>query len=751
MKKALMALMLVAGLASARTIGQPDPYEYVPFCKACINAASYVMDKGDLWNTVWNRGENGDPNSIKGSYSWPGAAPGVNVYYQWQGKFWFGTDDPDTFVTQTEYGEWEWCPSPENTVGGFFFIGPGKSALDVAAIYHDFLDNGNNVNGRHLGVKVIERVLSWPHKPYGDLFGFECVITYDASQNDAGAPDPLKNVYVAWVYDADLCGADPTDPNIDDLVAFDGYTFGEWDNMSYNPSEQDSFCILSDTTLEGADGLPDGYIIWGDEDAEKEITKAWADAHNAGVMPDSTSYDRPDGSGTYYYYYLLPRNMSYIWDSENPADPNPDIGEGGACAGYIGKAAIYTTATPTDSTNPADPSFRITRAFAHQWWNWESDPPTDESRYQYLTGHHNATGGYRFAPMPYDLGAKEFDYRFVNSYGPFTIASGDTISIVWIGAVGMGLSGGNDNYWRGGEWMPGLRNLMDIGLIAYYTGSGYDPAHPSGPNESLHWQIPVPPVSPFLSYTANPDGIKLVWDKRAEITPDPVSGKLDFQGYAVYRSIYSPQFRDPPLAVFFKPGVPADIQDSIKDDIWPNTKDQITFYSDTTPHQFTDYASGLDGPKPGFPYYYAVTAFDWDEEKIISLESAKDNYLKSSDGAPLPTNMITQSSGDGWKDSVRVVPNPFLGSAVWTATEVVQKVEFQFLPPSCRIDIYTLSGDWVQTLEHRSGIDEGGVGSGTEPWDLLTRNGQRVVSGVYFYKVTVPDGDYMMGKMMVLR
>ena len=294
--------------------------------------------------------------------------------------------------------------------------------------------------------------------------------------------------------------------------------------------------------------------------------------------------------------------------------------------------------------------------------------------------------------------------------------------------------------------MPGLRNLIDAGLIAYYTGSGYDPAHPAGPNEADHWKIPVPPVSPFLSYTANPDGIKLIWDNRAEITPDPVSGALDFTGYAVYRATYSPQFKEPPLAVFFKPGLPDSLKEEIKDDIWPTTKDEITFYSDTIPHTYVDPTA-----KPGFPYYYAVTAFDWDEEKLISLESAKDNYLKTSDGAPSPVNMITASTSDGWKDSVRVVPNPFLGSARWSATEVVQKVEFQNLPSSCRIDIYTLSGDWVQTIEHRSGVNDQGIGSGTENWDLLTRNGQRVVSGVYIFKITTPDGDYMMDKLMVLR
>ncbi len=747
MKRLLPVLGLAVGLASARNLkSQGSGGGYVPF--GIIDAAAYVMDKGDLWNTMWNRGEHGDaPNEIRPSYSWPGSAPGVNVYYLWQGKFWVGAIvGGDTYVTQTEYYEWEWGPSDENTNQGFHYIGPGQSALDVEAIYHDFTDNDNNSGGRHLGIKVIERALSWPHDPYNSLFGYVVGITYNKDENDCGSPDTLENVYVAWVYDADVCGADPTDPHIDDLVMFDGYTFGELDTLQYQGGAEDTLCVLADTTLSGSDGIPDGYIIWGDDPEEKEITKEWADQHNGGVMPDSSFYIRPDNGDTVWYYYLIPHNLSYIWDSDNPSEPGDDTGEDGKCAGYIGMAAIYTSPSPNDSTDPSDPTFRIVRTAAHQWWNWESDPPDDISRYKYLAGHHDATAYYRFAPHPYDLGAKEFDYRFVNSYGPFKIANGDTIWLVWIGAVGMGLNGGPDNVYRGGKYMLGLRQLVEYGLRAYYTGSGCDPAHPCGPTEAPHWKIPIPPPSPFLTYTANPDGIRLIWDNRAELTPDPVTGQFDFAGYAVYRDIYAPQFLDKPLAVFFKPGLPDTVKEKIKEQLWPQWKDEITYY-DSLAHEFED-----PEPKPGFPYYYAVTAFDWDVEKQLSLESAKDNYKKQ-EGAPTPVNMITRSSGDDWKERVRVVPNPFLGSAVWSATEVLNKIEFQNLPPSCRIDIYTLSGDHIVTLNHRSATVGGDAtsGSGTETWDLLTRNGQRVVSGVYIYKITTPDGDYLLGKLMILR
>jgi hypothetical protein len=77
------------------------------------------------------------------------------------------------------------------------------------------------------------------------------------------------------------------------------------------------------------------------------------------------------------------------------------------------------------------------------------------------------------------------------------------------------------------------------------------------------------------------------------------------------------------------------------------------------------------------------------------------------------------------------------------------KVEFRNMP-SCRstVRICTISGDLVAVLSH-----DGREGSGTLPWDLVSRNGQDVTSGVYLFSVEPEGGGYprTIGKFVVIR
>jgi hypothetical protein len=60
------------------------------------------------------------------------------------------------------------------------------------------------------------------------------------------------------------------------------------------------------------------------------------------------------------------------------------------------------------------------------------------------------------------------------------------------------------------------------------------------------------------------------------------------------------------------------------------------------------------------------------------------------------------------------------------------------------VRIFTLAGDLVEILTPES--QEGG----TSYWDLISRNGQDVVSGIYLYSVESPSGS-TIGKMVVVR
>jgi hypothetical protein len=68
---------------------------------------------------------------------------------------------------------------------------------------------------------------------------------------------------------------------------------------------------------------------------------------------------------------------------------------------------------------------------------------------------------------------------------------------------------------------------------------------------------------------------------------------------------------------------------------------------------------------------------------------------------------------------------------------------FKNLPALCKISIFSLSGDLVDEIDHIDGSD-------IEYWDLISRNQQSVVSGLYIY--VVEDGtDKHVGKFSIFR
>ena len=64
------------------------------------------------------------------------------------------------------------------------------------------------------------------------------------------------------------------------------------------------------------------------------------------------------------------------------------------------------------------------------------------------------------------------------------------------------------------------------------------------------------------------------------------------------------------------------------------------------------------------------------------------------------------------------------------------------------IRIYSLNGDLVAEVDH-----DGRDGRGEASWNLVSRNGQQVASGVYLYCVRAEDAgfDDVIGKFVVVR
>lgn len=411
---------------------------------------------GDVWNYVSDYGvpAGGDMNSGLFGFDWPGGE-GHN-YYIWGSYLAVGTKvNGIPYVTYSNYPRGEWG------AGNIEYAPLPYSDYDVIAVCQDFMDeNPWNASGRHTGLLIKERVLSWKSDPmlrFANALVFG--ITYDKDQCDiAGAGDTLKEVYLALWIDADVSGSDYTDPHIDDLVDFDG-----WDGPSTNTDEIDSITLLPDGTyLPYPDGVPDEYLVFGDEPDEHTL--------NGDTL-------------------IVSRSLSYMFDWDNYAEPGWDVGENGHSTGYIGASLIYAPPSPSDSVWVEDEdTLRMVRPAAHMWWDWENDPQTDADVYNYLSGHAPFYPGGNILPPPSYLGEGPFDYRFFLSAGPFDIADRETVYVIYGLGVGEGINGDNENVYYNPQWLPGLRHVIDRIWKEYYNGSKKsDPFHPSGLTEDTHW------------------------------------------------------------------------------------------------------------------------------------------------------------------------------------------------------------------------------------------------------------------------
>lgn len=115
---------------------------------------------------------------------------------------------------------------------------------------------------------------------------------------------------------------------------------------------------------------------------------------------------------------------------------------------------------------------------------------------------------------------------------------------------------------------------------------------------------------------------------------------------------------------------------------------------------------------------------------------------------------------DSMLEEVKVVPNPYVVRSEYDLDYTYRKMYFTNLPNECTINIYTLSGDLIKTIEHNTEfyrIDEGDsilvndVTNGAASWDILTDNQQIPAPGLYLYKVMTPDGSSYIGKFAIIK
>ncbi|MBD3291272.1 T9SS type A sorting domain-containing protein [candidate division KSB1 bacterium] len=242
-------------------------------------------------------------------------------------------------------------------------------------------------------------------------------------------------------------------------------------------------------------------------------------------------------------------------------------------------------------------------------------------------------------------------------------------------------------------------------------------------------------------FTAEPmDGaVKITWEDNAESSIDPISKEADFEGYRVWRS---------PDGVEFTLLAEYDMINDIGYDLGMPEKNANGKY------EYID-----TGANNGFPVNYVVTAFDNGNNGDGINHPEQDRatggvgQLESSRAIEVLQLIVPAKPVKDNVENVFVVPNPYIGSSRLETVSRTNPVtgdryfpkdlEFRNLPSECTIDIYSLAGDHIRTIQHTNGTSY-------ETWDLQSRTNQEIAPGVYFYRVEA-DGEVKIDKFVVVK
>ena len=343
------------------------------------------------------------------------------------------------------------------------------------------------------------------------------------------------------------------------------------------------------------------------------------------------------------------------------------------------------------------------------------------------------------------------------SYGPYTLAPGDSVRIVVAEIAGVMdmnvVNAGDPDGWFPDSTIAAIeRNARNArNAVAWGMGAtvGGIPLAADAP------EPPPMPVADAVNASAGLDSaaVAVVWDKNAEesILTDGsggtyFDGAVDVDGYRVYRSRDFQYVSETELPAFRGEAweLLADI---------PRSEFANYFNQELNKYRLID-----RGVTFGFRYGYYVSAYRlansgarWTSANgsvvngLPAMESGSANKTVPISPAPGPSESLS---------GIFVAPNPYVyGDPQRSFAGSGDYVEFRNLPERCTIRIYTIGGDLIRTIEHQP--DARGNLFGSERWDQLkTDSGLQVAPGLYVYNVESKtpglDGSYT-GKLMIIR
>lgn len=236
-----------------------------------------------------------------------------------------------------------------------------------------------------------------------------------------------------------------------------------------------------------------------------------------------------------------------------------------------------------------------------------------------------------------------------------------------------------------------------------YQPDAYPPPTPTnGPNS--------------LSVFAAPGEIILEWPPIDPGYTDPITNVNDLAGYRVYRSS------------LFTIGPWERIADIPVADVQMNG----------SMAQYID--SGLPF---GVGNYYTVTSYDTDGNESGKVNANRDPVYPQ------------RAANTAFPNEVYVVPNPFRQHSGLLGDGERYRIEFIGLPAEATIDIYTLTGEKLKTIEHDDGTGSIAWGSNLKLDYQLNDWLLAVSPGVYIFRVEShvegQEGKAYIGKFAILK
>jgi hypothetical protein len=406
--------------------------------------------------------------------------------------------------------------------------------------------------------------------------------------------------------------------------------------------------------------------------------------------------------------------IGYMYDFEG--------GEDGEVPGYIGVMFLGHTIDPEGKRAPPEVGIHMFRS----WSGGEQDPENDKERYRYMRGDSDLE---KTIDPPT---VKPQDYRFLVSAGPFaSISPGSTLVFQCAFVAG-----------------DPFESFIDNAANAQQVYNGGDIAGAAGQSKHVFWLGSSPPPPPRQASIPGDGKVTLEWDDYSERTPDPLTGDFDFAGYRIWKAVGWRHESEVPAA------------------------DQWQLISHIDKADLSKFDTGLQGigkyryidedVHNGLPYWYAVTAFDDGTAEYVVTAGTDTTFIPRYGSYSQAMNLVyPRPSPARVAGKVQVVPNPYpgmhpdaraTGRAIGDLAEYERdpsgrRVRFVNLPRRAMVRVYSLAGDLVWSRYFEDPMQPDGEPPG---WNLVTRNNQEIVSGVYILYVESPEGTEVT-KFIVVR